>query len=159
MIQWWICFSELACLPKWPTQLAGKSPCRSNILLTRKRSIIGLNGPCFASGLMIGEGFLGLTMNALSKGTKSHDAICLGSKGYNRIHVLKTILNHPWLAMIYIYITNDDDPFRGRDFYGWICSRAFGPKDTWFWYIFFEMLKNMCPWNNGVISKKVWDYN
>ena len=50
--------------------------------------------------------------------------------------------------------TNDDDPFRGRDFYGWTCSRAFGPKDTWFWYIFVELLKNMCPCNNGVISKK-----
>ena len=29
---------------------------------------------------------------------------CLGSRGYNRIHVLKTILNHPWLAMVYVYI-------------------------------------------------------
>ena len=25
--------------------------------------------------------------------------------------------------------------------------------------IFFELLKNMCPCNNGVISKKTWDYN
>ena len=50
-------------------------------------------------------------------------------------------------------------PFGGGTFTGGHVPEPSDQRTRDFDICFFELLKNMCPCNNGVISKKTWDYN